>query len=60
MYSIGLSTALLYIASVASFLLGVQYKDYFKTAFILGGALFVIASVALLLMMRKRMEKQNF
>lgn len=60
MYSIGLATALLYIGSVISFLLGVQYENYYKLSFAFGALFFVVATGALLLMMRKRMEKQNF
>lgn len=60
MYSIGLATVFLYITSLISFLLGVQYENYVKPSFVLGALFFIVASGALLLMMRIRMEKQDF
>lgn len=60
MYSTGMVTIFLYIASVLSFLLGVQYREFFTLGFILGIVFFIIASGTLLVMMRKRMDKQDF
>jgi hypothetical protein len=60
MYSIGLATSLLYLASLITFLLKVHYGDAFPYGLGLSALLFIVATVALLVMMRKRMEKQNF
>ena len=60
MYSTGLATAFLYIASVLSFLFGAQYPEYYRLGMGLCIVFFIIATGTLLVMMRKRMEKQNF
>lgn len=60
MYSIGLATVFLYIASLISFLLAAQFPDYYKPALVVSAVFFIAASGALLVMMRKRMEKQDF
>ncbi len=60
MYSIGLATVFLYIASLISFLLAAQFPDYSRLALVLSAVFFIAASGALLVMMRIRMEKQNF
>jgi len=60
MHSIGLATIFLYIGSLISFLLAAQYPDYYKPALVLSAVLFIAASGALVVMMRIRMEKQNF
>jgi hypothetical protein len=60
MHKIGFITAFLYIASLITFLLAVQYDDMFKIFAALSAIFFIAASGALLVMMRMRMEKQNF
>jgi hypothetical protein len=60
MRSIGFATIFLYIASIISFLLAAQYPDYYKPALVVSAVFFIAASGALLVMMRIRMEKQNF
>ena len=60
MNSIGLATVFLYIASIITFLLAVQYDDMFKIFIALSAIFFIAATGALLVMMRMRMEKQNF
>ena len=60
MYSIGLATIFLYIASLISFLLGVQFPDYSKLGLGLSAVFFIVATGVLLVMMRKRMENQDF
>jgi hypothetical protein len=60
MYSISFATIFLYIASVLFFLLGVQYKEFFTAGFSIGALLFLVATGTLIVILRKRMEKQNF
>jgi hypothetical protein len=60
MHSIGLATAFLYIASLITFLLAMQFDHLFKIFAALSAIFFIVASGALLVMMRIRMEKQNF
>jgi len=60
MHSIGLATTLLYIASLITFLLAVQYDDMFKIFAALSALFFIAASGALLVMIKIRIEKQNF
>ncbi len=60
MHSIGYATVFLYIASLITFLLAVEYDNLFKLFAALSGIFFLAASGALLVMMRMRMEKQNF
>ena len=60
MNSTGLATVFLYIASIISFLLAAQFPDYSTAALVVSAVLVIAASGALLVMMRIRMEKQNF
>lgn len=60
MYSTAFATMFLYIASLVSFLLGVQFEDYSKIAIGASLMFFAVGTIVLLVLMRKRMEKQNF
>lgn len=60
MFAKGLVTAFLYLASLITFLLAMEYTERFTWGFALGGLFFVVATGMLVLMMKKRMEKQNF
>ena len=60
MFATGLITAFLYLASLITFLLAMQFPERFTWGFALGGLFFIVATGMLVLMMRKRMEKQNF
>lgn len=60
MYSTAFATMFFYIASLISFLLGIQYEGYSKIALGAGFLFFVLGTVILLVIMRQRMEKQDF
>jgi hypothetical protein len=60
MHSIGYATIFLYIASIITFLLAVQYGDMFKLFAGLSALFFIAATGTLIVMLRIRMEKQNF
>ena len=60
MHSMGMVTVFLYMASLISFLLAAQFPEYYKPALVVSAVLFIAASGALIVMMRIRMEKQNF
>lgn len=60
MFSLGLATVFIYLASLTSFLLGIQYSGFFTIGMALGGLLFIVASATLIIMLRKRMDVQDF
>ena len=60
MYSLGMATIFMYLASVISFLLGVQYQSFYYFGFGLGAVFFIAATAILLVMMGKRADKQDF
>lgn len=60
MRSIGLRTVILYLASLVTFALAIQFANFFTPGLILGAVLFIAATIILLMTVRKRFEKQNF
>ncbi len=54
MYSIGYATAILYVASLTFFVIGMFKPEAFKICSIIGGALFVMATLIIGLMIAKR------
>ena len=60
MYSFGMTTIFMYLASLTSFLLGVQFANFFVFGVAIGTLLFVAATAILLTMMGKRAERQDF
>ena len=59
-FRIGWATAFLYLGSLIAFLLSVQYDNLFKIFAVLSALCFIAATGTLLVMMRMRMDKQNF
>ncbi|MGI8469061.1 MAG: hypothetical protein ACR2N3_11490 [Pyrinomonadaceae bacterium] len=60
MRSIGMSTIFIYIASLISFALAIQYAGFFAVGMALGALLFIVATITLLTMMKKRADKEDF
>lgn len=56
----GLATAFLYLASLITFFLAVQFNENFTFGFALAGLFFLTATGICIFMLRTRMEKQNF
>lgn len=59
MYSIGITTTIMYVAALASILLALQYAEFFVFGLILGALLFAAATIILLTMAKKRADKKD-
>lgn len=60
MYSTGLATIFVYLASLVTFIFAMQFSGFFIPGVVLGALLFIAASATLLVMLRKRMDIQDF
>ncbi len=56
MFSVGYVTVILYLASITFYLIGVLYPHFFYLGSILGTLFFIISSVIIAVMVKKRIN----